>query len=256
MTRPAKRRMLPCVLLLLAALSTSTLRADEVRVAVAANFTAPMQKISAEFERDTGHTASLVFGSSGKFFAQVVNGAPFDVFLSADAETPARLEQDRHAVSGSRFTYAVGRLALWSALKDKVDGQGKVLKEGEFRHVALPNPKTSPYGAAAIEVMQKLGVLATLQTKFVLAENVSQAYQFSASGNAEVAFVALAQIWKDGKLTTEGSAWVIPPEIHATLRQDAVLLSHGRSNPAASALLGYLKSDKVRNIVKSYGYDL
>ena len=256
MIRPARRRMLPCVLFLLALLCTSPLRADVVQVAVAANFTAPMQKIAAEFERDTGHRASLSIGSTGKFFAQVANGAPFDVFLAADVETPARLEQDSYAVSGSRFTYAFGRLALWSAKKDKVDSQGEVLKKGEFRHLALPNPKFSPYGAAAIGIMQQLGVEATLQAKFVLAENVSQVYQFAASGNAEVAFVALSQIWKDGKLATKGSAWVIPPEMHAALRQDAVLLNHGRNNPAASALLGYMKGDKARSIIKSYGYDL
>lgn len=256
MTRPARRKLLPCLILLLALLCSSQLRADVVRVAVAANFTAPMQKIAAEFEHDTGHQASLAFGSTGKFFAQVVNGAPFDVFLAADVETPARLEQDRHAVSGSRFTYAVGRLALWSSLKGKVDSQGEVLKKGEFRHLALPNPKISPYGAVAIEVMQKLGVLATLQAKFVRAENVSQAYQFAASGNAEVAFIALAQIWQDGKLTTAGSAWVIPPGMHAALRQDAVLLNHGRNNLAAHALLDYMQGDKARSIIKSYGYDL
>lgn len=256
MTRPTGRRILPCVFLLLALLGASPLRADVVQVAVAANFTAPMQKIAAEFERDTGHRAGLSFGSTGKFFAQVANGAPFDVLLAADVETPARLERDSRAVGGSRFTYAFGRLALWSAKKDKVDSRGEVLKKGDFRHLALPNPKFSPYGAAAFGVMQKLDVMASLQAKFVLAENVSQVYQFAASGNAEVAFVALSQIWKDGKLTTDGSAWIIPPDMHAALPQDAVLLDRGRNNPAASALLAYIKGDKARSIIRSYGYDL
>lgn len=244
-------------LLLLFLLScASPIRADEVLVAVAANFTAPVQKIAAQFERDTGHKANLAFGATGKLFAQIVNGAPFDVFLAADADTPARLENDLLAVSGSRFTYAIGRLALWSAQKGKVDGQGDILKRGEFRHLALPSPRVAPYGAAAVEVMERLGVRAALQEKFVIGENVAQAYQFASSNNAEVAFVALAQIWKDGKLSGDGSAWIVPRDMHSALRQDAVLLGHGRGNPAASAFLGYLKGDKSRSIIRAYGYDL
>lgn len=244
-------RLLP----LLALLFAIAVHADEVQVAVAANFTAPMQKIAVEFERDSGHKATLAFGATGKFFTQIANGAPFEVFLAADDDTPARLEKDGHAVVGSRFTYAIGRLALWSALPDKVDSKGEVLKKNDLRHLALANPKTAPYGAAAVEVMQKMGVLSALQPKFVQGENIAQTYQFAASGNAEIGFVALSQIWKDGKLTS-GSAWIVPPGLHEAIRQDAVLLNRGRDKPAASALLAYLKGDKARAIIKSYGYDL
>jgi molybdate transport system substrate-binding protein len=229
--------------------------ADEVQVAVAANFTAPMQQIAALFERDTGHKAALAFGATGKFYAQIANGAPFEVFLSADDETPARLEKEGHAIAGSRYTYAIGRLALWSAQADKVDDKGDVLKSADIAHLALANPKTAPYGAAAVEVMQKKGVLAALQPKFVQGENIAQAYQFAASGNADIGFVALSQIWKDGKLNS-GSAWIVPASLHGPIRQDAILLNRGRDKPAASALLAYLKGEKARTIIKSYGYDL
>lgn len=231
-------------------------QADEVQVAVAANFTAPMQQIAAQFEKDTGHRAMLAFGATGKFYVQIVNGAPFEVLLSADDETPTRLENEGRAVSGSRFTYATGRLALWSPQPDKVDGKGEVLTRPGIRHLALANPKTAPYGTAAVEVMQKLGVLAALQGKFVQGENIAQTYQFVASGNADIGFVALSQIWKDGRLTNGGSAWIVPAGMHETLRQDAVLLNRGRDKAAAAALLGYLKGDKARAIIKSYGYDL
>lgn len=246
--------MPPGALVCLVGLFAAPVHADEIQVAVAANFAAPMQKIAREFERDSGHKALLAFGATGKFFAQIVNGAPFDVFLSADDETPARLAKAGHALDGSRFTYAIGRLALWSARPDKVDGQGELLKNGDFRHLALANPKTAPYGAAAIEVMQKLGVLAALQGKFVHGESVAQTYQFVVSGNAETGFVALSQIWKDGRISA-GSAWIVPPTMHAALRQDAVLLSRGRDKAAASALLAYLQGEKAGAIIKSFGYE-
>lgn len=244
-------RLLPLLLSVLALPAG----ADDVQVAVAANFTAPMQQIAALFEKDTGHKATLAFGATGKFYAQIANGAPFEVFLSADDETPARLEKEGHAIASSRYTYAIGRLALWSAQAGKVDDKGDVLKSADIAHLALANPKTAPYGAAAIEVMQKKGVLAALQPKFVQGENIAQTYQFVASGNAEIGFVALSQIWKDGKLTT-GSAWIVPASLHEPIRQDAILLNRGRDKPAASALLIYLKGEKARTIIRSYGYDL
>ncbi|MBP5988198.1 MAG: molybdate ABC transporter substrate-binding protein [Azonexus sp.] len=230
-------------------------RADEVQVAVAANFTAPMQKIAAEFARDTGHKAQLAFGATGKFYAQITNGAPFEVFLSADDETPARLEKEGHAIAGSRYTYAIGRLVLWSAQEGKVDAQGEILKRGPIRRLALANPKTAPYGAAAVETMQKLDALAQLQPAFVQAENIAQAYQFVGTGNAEVGFVALSQVWQDGKLTG-GSGWIVPASLHQPIRQDAQLLRNGNGKPAATALLDYLRGDKARRIIKAYGYDL
>ena len=246
-----RKQRLPWFLLLFAGTALS----DEVQVAVAANFTAPMQKIAAEFTRDTGHKAQLAFGATGKFYAQITNGAPFEVFLSADDETPARLEQEGHAVVGSRYTYAIGRLVLWSAQAGKVDGQGEILKGGAIRRLALANPKTAPYGAAAVETMQKLGVLAQLQPIFVQAENIAQTYQFVGTGNAELGFVALSQVWQDGKLSS-GSGWIVPANLHQPIRQDAQLLAKGSGKPAAAALLDYLRGDKARRIIKAYGYDL
>lgn len=227
--------------------------AAEVQVAVAANFTAPMQKIAAAFERDTGHKALLAFGSTGKFYAQIRNGAPFQVLLSADDETPARLEKEGLGIAGSRFTYAIGTLALWSSRSGVVDTEGDVLNKGSFAHIALANPRLAPYGKAAVEVLNKLGVYAALQPKFVQGENIAQAYQFVATGNAELGFVALSQIMKDGKLA-EGSAWIVPAGLHRPIRQDAVLLKKGEDNAAAIALLNYLKRPKAQSIIKAYGY--
>ena len=229
--------------------------ADEVSVAVAANFTAPMQKIAADFEKDTGHKVQAAFGATGKFYAQIRNGAPFQILLAADDETATRLEKDGAAVSGSHFTYAIGRLALWSANPALVDSKGEVLKKSGFTHLSAANPKTAPYGAAAVDVMKKLGVQDALLPKLVQGENIAQAYQFVASGNAELGFVALSQVWKDGKLTA-GSAWIVPIQLHAPIRQEAVQLEKGKGQPAAEALLKYLRSDKAKAIIKSYGYDL
>lgn len=229
--------------------------ADEVQVAVAANFTAPMQQIAAQFEKDTGHKAVLSFGATGKFYAQVVNGAPFEVLLAADDETPARLEKEGQGMAGSRFTYAVGKLVLWSADPKLVDAQGEVLKTGNFRHLAIANPKTAPYGTAAVEALGKLGLLAGLQGRFVQGENISQTQQFVVTGNAELGFVALSQVLKDGKLAS-GSAWTVPASLYQPIRQDAVLLAKGKDKPAAGALLAYLKGDKARTVIAAFGYDL
>jgi len=229
------------------------LQAAEVSVAVAANFTAPMQKIAALFEQDTGHKAVLAFGSTGRFYAQIRNGAPFQVLLAADDETPARLEREGAGVAGSRFAYAVGRLVLWSRQPGLVDARGEVLKSGRFDKLALADPKLAPYGAAAIETMAALGVLDALRPRFVQGENIAQTYQFVASENAQLGFVALSQVFADGRITS-GSAWIVPPELHTPIRQDAILLDKGRDNPAAVALMQYLRSDKARAIIRSHGY--
>lgn len=229
--------------------------AGEVQVAVAANFTAPMQKIAAEFEKDTGHKAQLSFGATGKFYAQIRNGAPFQVLLAADDETPAKLEKEAMAQTGSRFTYAIGKLVLWSAKSGYVDDKGEVLKKGDFTKLALANPKLAPYGAAAMEVLGKLGVLGAVQPKFVLGENIAQTWQFVGTGNAELGFVALSQVMKEGRIST-GSAWIVPANMHTPIRQDAVILSSGQGNAAAEALMKYLKGDKAKAIIKGYGYDL
>jgi len=205
--------------------------ADEVQVAVAANFTAPMKQIAAEFEKDTGHKAVLAFGATGKFYAQISNGAPFEVLLTADDETPVKLEKELLAAPNTRFTYAIGKLVLWSAKTGYVDGQGDILKKGDFKHLALANPKAAPYGAAAMEAMKNLGVLESIQPRIVQGENISQTHQFVATGNAELGFVALSQVFKDGKITS-GSAWIVPAKLYAPIRQDAVVLAKGRNKPA------------------------
>lgn len=228
-------------------------RADDVQVAVAANFTAPARLIAADFERDTGHKARLAFGASGSFHAQIRNGAPFDVLLAADEETPARLEQEGAAVAGTRFTYAVGRLVLWSAKPGYVDDKGAVLTKGEFRHLSIANPKLAPYGAAAVEVLTAMKLIDVVQPKLVQAENIAQAYQFVATGNAELGFVALSQVIKDGR-PAAGSAWIVPANLHRPLRQDAVMLDKGKGKPAAEAWLKYLKSDRAKAVIKSFGY--
>ena len=227
-------------------------QAAEVQVAVAANFTAPMQKIAPLFEADTGHKAVLAFGSTGRFYAQIKNGAPFDVLLAADDETPAKLE--REGQGGSRSTYAIGKLVLWSKQPTLVDAQGAVLRSGRFDKIALADPKLAPYGAAAIETLSQLGLLDTLRPKIVQGENIAQTWQFVATENAQLGFVALSQVWADGRLK-EGSAWRVPTTLYSPIRQDAILLNKGRDNAAAAALLQYLRSEKARNIISSYGYD-
>jgi molybdate transport system substrate-binding protein len=229
-------------------------RADELQVAVAANFTVPIQKIAIDFEKDTGHKIVPVFGSTGKFYAQINNGAPFEVLLAADDETPAKLVKEGAAVAGTQFTYAIGKLVLWSSKAGVVDEAGEVLKKGGFDHVSLANPKLAPYGAAAVEAMKALGVFAAVEPKIVMAENITQAYQFVSSGNAQMGFVALSQVLKEGKI--EGSAWVVPAKLYSPIRQDAVILDKGKGKPAAEALLKYLKGDKAKAVIKSFGYEL
>ena len=235
-------------------------QAGEVTVAVAANFTAPMQKIAKAFEQDTGHKAQLAFGATGKFYAQIKNGAPFAVLLAADDETPARLEKEGLAVAGTRFTYATGRLALWSKRPNLVDDKGEVLRSNGFNKlgihkIAMADPKLAPYGIAAMEVINRLGVQANVVPKLVQGESIGQTYQFVSTENAQLGFVALSQISIDGRIT-QGSAWVVPQSMHAPLKQDAVLLNTGKDNAAAHALLKYLQGDTAKAIITRYGYAL
>lgn len=240
---------------LLALGATLAVHAAEVQVAVAANFAGPMKVLAADFEKATGHKAALASGATGKFYAQIQSGAPFDVFLAADDETPAKLDKEGACVPGSRFTYATGKLVLWSARPDLVDAKGEVLKSGQFAHIALAAPKLAPYGAAAVETMTRLGVLARLEPKFVQGESIGQTFGFVSSGNAELGFVALSQVWENGKLKS-GSAWIVPAELHSPIRQDAVLLARGKDNAAAVALMAFLKSDAAKAVIRSFGYDL
>ncbi|QID19497.1 molybdate ABC transporter substrate-binding protein [Nitrogeniibacter mangrovi] len=249
--------MRPRLTLLLSATLLAALpaHADTVAVAVAANFTAPMQQIARAFEADTGHTAQLSFGSTGKLYAQIANGGPFDVFLAADRARPEKLEADGIGVPGTRFTYAVGRLVLWSPEPGMVDAQGRVLATGRFRHLAIANPKTAPYGAAALEVMDKLGVRKPLEARIVRGENIAQAWQFVATGNAELGFVAASQLFRDGQ-PLGGSRWDVPTGLYTPIRQDAIMLRRGADNAAATALIAYLKSDAAAKIIQAYGYGL
>jgi len=228
--------------------------AAEVQVAVAANFSAPVKKIAAEFEKETGHKAVIATGSTGALYTQIRNGAPFEVLLSADDTTPAKIEKDGLAVTGSRFTYAVGKLVLWSAKPDLVDDKGEVLKKGDFSHLAMANPKLAPYGVAAMETLKKWGLADALAARFVLGSNITQTYQFVSTGNAELGFVALSQVWLDGKLAVPGSAWVVPAGMYSELRQDAILLAKGKDSEAASAFLAYLKGAKALAVMRAFGY--
>ncbi|MNH11578.1 Molybdate-binding periplasmic protein precursor [compost metagenome] len=229
--------------------------ADEVQVAVAANFTAPIQAIAKDFEKDTGHTLVAAYGATGQFYAQIKNGAPFEVFLAADDSTPAKLENEGASVKGSRFTYATGTLALWSATPGYVDDKGEVLKKNSFKHLAIANPKAAPYGLAATQVLDKLQLTDAIKGKIVEGQSITQAFQFVSTGNAELGFVALSQIYKDGKVTT-GSAWIVPSTLHDPIRQDAVILNKGKDSAAAKALVEYLKGPKAAAVIKSYGYEL
>lgn len=241
--------MRTALLALLTLLISHAAPAAEIKAAVAANFTAAMNEIAADFEKATGHKVLLSFGSTGKLYAQIENGAPFDLFLAADQDSAARLEQ-AGAASG-RFTYAVGKLVLWSAQPGLADDGAAVLKAGKFAHLAIANPKTAPYGAAALQVLKSLGVYDTLAGKLVQGDSISQTYQFVATRNAELGFVALAQV----ALTAEGSRWEVPQSLYEPIRQDAVLLKAGADNPAAEALMRYLAGDDARAVIEKFGYD-
>jgi molybdate transport system substrate-binding protein len=244
------------VLFLLAAFAqlAGSAHAADVPVAVAANFTAPMETIAAQFAKDTGHKAVLTFGATGNFYAQIRNGAPFMLLLAADDQTPARLEKEGAGVAGTRFTYAIGRLVLWSAKPGVVDDKGEVLAKGQFEHIAVANPTLAPYGAAGMETLSRLNLLEKVRPRLVQGENIGQAFQFVATGNAPLGFVALSQVMVDGRIA-KGSAWVVPAGLHQPIRQDAVILARGKDSAAAAALAAYLRGDKARAIIRSYGYE-
>jgi len=231
------------------------LYAAEVSVAVAANFAAPMQKIAQAFEKDTGHKAVLSFGSTGMLYAQIRNGAPYQILLSADDETPNKLEKEGLGVAGSRFTYATGRLVLWSKQPGFVDDKGEVLRTGKFERIAIANPKLAPYGAAAMETIKKLVLLPALQAKIVQGDNVSQTYQFVATENAQLGFVALSQVFADGKMA-QGSAWIVPASAYTPIQQDAILLMKGQDSAAAATLMQYLRGERAKSLIRPHGYDL
>lgn len=241
------------ILTLLFVAYATSLRAEEAMVAVAANFSAPMQQIAALFQKETGHQIKLSFGASGGIYAQIKNGAPFDLFLSADQLTPQKLEAEGLGVPNSRFTYATGQLVLWSKQEGLVDAKGHVLQNKSIQRIALANPKLAPYGAAAMETMTNLGLLKELQSKLVQGDNIAQTYQFVWTQNAQIGFVALSQVFANGNITS-GSAWIVPGNLHQPIQQDVILLRKGQDNKAATALLLYLKGEQAKKIMKSFGY--
>lgn len=239
----------------LAVATVPTTHAGEVQVAVAANFAGPLARLQEGFAAATGHALKVSAGATGKFYAQVVAGAPFEVLIAADDETPKKLVAEGHAVAGSNFTYAIGKLVLWSAQPGYVDEQGAVLAKGAFTHLAVANPKVAPYGAAGLEVLKARGLTGAVTPKLVTAESIAQAYQFVLTGNAELGFVALSQVSVPGQ-AGKGSYWLVPPSLYGEIRQDAVLLKAGEKNPAAAALLAYLKSDAAKVVIQAFGYGL
>jgi len=242
----------PLSLFLLALLAVQPAAADEIRVAVASNFQLAMAAAVTPFQQQSGHTVILIGGSTGKHYAQIMNGAPFDAFFAADAERPHLLETTQRIVPGSRFTYAIGKLLLWSPARDRVDSEGAVLRTGSFNHLAIANPRLAPYGAAARQVLQALGLWETLESKLVRGENIGQAFQFVFSGNAELGFVARAQIeHPDAEL--QGSSWEPPQDLYDPIEQQAVLL---RDSPAGRELMAFMQGPQTRALIRTYGYDV
>lgn len=226
--------------------------AGETKVAVAANFTEAAREIAARFKARTGHEATLSFGSSGQFYTQIANGAPYEVFLSADVERPLRAETEGLAVQGSRFTYATGRLVLFSRTPGLVDPNGAVLARGGFEKLAIADPMTAPYGQAAVETLTKLKLQDVLKPKIVRGASISQAFQYVQTGAAELGFVALSQVIDE----KGGSRWVVPAADHTPIEQQAVLLKTGQNSPAAKAFLAFLKSAEAKAIIRRYGYEV
>lgn len=212
-----------------------------------------MKLLVSQFEKETGHKVLQSVGATAKLYAQIRSGAPFDVFFAADEATPERLEQESAIVPGSRFTYATGRLVLWSAQPDGVDAKGEVLRSGNFRHLAIAAPKLAPYGAAAMQTLNHMGLAKSLKPKLVQGESIGQTYSFVASGNAELGFVALSQVYENGQIQ-RGSGWVVPSTLHSPLRQDAVLLNHANNNPAAKDFLTFLKTNDAKTVIRLFGY--
>ena len=249
--KPDPTRGLAAIALAAFALSA---HADEVQVAVAANFSAAAQKIAAQFEKDTGHTVKLSFGATGKFYAQIEAGAPFDVLLAADHATPAKLVAEGKGVPATLHTYAIGKLVLWSADPALVDANGDVLKSDKWKHLSVADAKLAPYGQAAKETLAALKLTDAVQARVVTAENIGQALQFVQTGNAELGFVALGQVQPPDGSKPAGSMWIVPDALYAPIRQDAVVVAASKVGQAATQFVDYLASDKARVVIKAYGY--
>jgi molybdate transport system substrate-binding protein len=226
--------------------------AADTQVAVAANFTAPAKEIAAAFTARTGQHANLSFGSSGQFYTQITHGAPYEVLLSADADRPRKAEQDGVGVPGTRFSYAIGRLVLWSATPGLVDDKGHVLATGGFNKLSIADPTAAPYGLAAIQTLNKMGLYSKVQARIVKGVSITQAYDFVRTGAADLGFVALSQVINE----PGGSRWVVPTSYHAPIDQQAILLWTGDKNPAARSFMSFLKGPEARAIIKRYGYEV
>jgi molybdate transport system substrate-binding protein len=235
------------------ALASWSAQAAQATVAVAANFAEPLRALAAVLEKTTGHRLEIVVGATGRLYAQIANGAPFDLFLAADQATPAKAESEGLTVPGSRFLYATGQLVLWSAQTGLVDDQGQVLRREGWRRLAVANPRTAPYGAAALQTLEQLGLVSAVAPRLVQGESIAQAYNFAHTGNAELAFVALSQVLESGRLRG-GSMWVVPANYHEPIRQDAVLLKRGAGNEAARALMALMQSPAGKDLIRSFGY--
>lgn len=244
------RLFLSIAALLLASWSA---QAAQATVAVAANFAEPLRALAAVLEKTTGHRLEIVVGATGRLYAQIANGAPFDLFLAADQATVAKAESEGLTVPGSRFLYATGQLVLWSARPDLVDKQGQLLRQDGWRRLAVANPRTAPYGAAAMQTLAQLGLTQALAPRLVQGESIAQTYNFAHTGNAELAFVALSQVLEGGRLKS-GSMWVVPAQYHEPIRQDAVLLKRGARNEAARALVKLMQSPAGQDLIRSFGY--
>jgi molybdate transport system substrate-binding protein len=249
------RWMIFTTLALLTVIS-SPAHAGEVHVAVASNFIGPLKAIKARFEKDSAHRMVIISGSTGKLYAQIKHGAPFDLLLAADSLRPRLLEEEGLAVPGSRFTYAVGRLTLWSRDPDQINGTGaEIFQQQPFNHLAMANPKTAPYGRAALQVLRKLGVWDQVRDKVVQGENIGQTFLFVATENADLGFVALSQT-RDTKNKFKGSQWDVPKKLYDPIFQDLVLLKRARGNSSAHALVKFLRGPEAKKIIADYGYDL
>jgi molybdate transport system substrate-binding protein len=246
--------MLAWCLVLLVCPAVTPAFAEPVLVAVAANFLPPFREVALEFEKTTGHTLRVVSGSSGNFYTQIQNGAPFDVFFSADNERPKKLEDEGLGVKDTRFTYAIGRIVLWSANADLIKGE-ETLRSKNFKRLAIANPKNAPYGVAAMQALQKLGLWDSLQPHIVMGESIGQTMGFIESGNAQAGFVALSQIM-DPKMKGKGSHWPVPTDLHEPIQQDVILLTKGKENPGAKALLEFIGGPQAKTIIERYGYAL
>jgi molybdate transport system substrate-binding protein len=230
--------------------------AGEVQVAVASNFTGPLKAIQARFEKDTGYRMVIISGSTGKLYAQIKHGAPFDLLLAADSLRPRLLEDEGFAVPESRFTYAIGRLTLWSANPGQIKKAGaEIFQHRPFNHLAMANPKTAPYGRATLQVLKNIGVWDQVRGKVVQGENIGQAFQFAATGNAELGFIALSQAL-DPKNKIKGSRWEVPPDLYDPIDQDLVLLKRAKDNPAAIAIMDFIRGPVAQKIIVDYGYYL